>query len=390
MLVKLLRLFALLLLVIAILFFVFAPAYVEKSRNRVATPDTSREVPSQVKSLHESLFIADLHTDSLLWNRNLAKRSNYGHVDIPRLLEGNVGLQVFSVVTKTPKGLNLSSNTDHTDNITLLAVTQAWPAPTWFSLYERAKYQAIKLQRVEKKLANKFYLIKTKQDLQGYLTQRKATTQITAGLLSLEGAHALEGNIENLDRLFDAGFRIIGFSHFFDNELGGSAHGVNKTGITGFGRQVIKRMNELGMFIDVAHASPQLMQDIFSLSNRPILATHTGVQTICKSQRNLTDKQIIQIAKSRGLIGIGFWPRASCSADISGIVKSIRYVVNLVGEDYVALGSDFDGNVQVPFAANDMAQLTNALVLAGFTVSQIRKIMGVNQIRVLSNYLPNR
>ena len=128
--------------------------------------------------------------------------------------------------------------------------------------------------------------------MQGYLTQRKAT-QITAGLLSLEGAHALEGNIENLDRLFDAGFRIIGFSHFFDNELGGSAHGVNKTGITGFGRQVIKRMNELGMFIDVAHASPQLMQDIFSLSDRPILATHTGVQTICKSQRNLTDKQII-------------------------------------------------------------------------------------------------
>lgn len=372
-----------------IILFGFAPPYVEKSRNRVASWSSTQNLPTNVKSLHQSLFIADFHSDSLLWNRDLSTRSSYGHVDIPRLIDGNIGLQVFSVVTKTPKGLNLQRNTDETDNITLLAIAQRWPLKTWFSLYERAAYQAEKLQRVQKKIPDNFYLIKTKQDLHDYLKHRKEDTEITAGMLSLEGAHALEGNIENVDRLFAAGFRIIGFTHFFDNELGGSAHGINKNGITEFGREVVKRMDELGIFIDLAHASPQLMEDIFALSTRPILVTHTGIQAICSSSpRNLSDKQIQHVANSGGLIGIGFWPAASCSNDISGVVKSIRYVVDLVGEDYVALGSDFDGNVQVPFTAADMAQLSHALVKADLTETQIHKIMGENVYRVLLHNLP--
>ena len=374
-----------------IIFFGFVPPYVEKSRNRVASWSSTQDLPANVKSLHQSLFIADFHSDSLLWNRDLSIRSNYGHLDIPRLIEGNIGLQVFSVVTKTPKGLNLQRNTDKTDNITLLAIAQRWPLRTWFSLYERAAYQAEKLQRVQKKISDNFYLIKTKQDLHDYLKRRNKDTEITSGLLSLEGAHALEGNIENVDRLFAVGFRIIGFTHFFDNELGGSAHGDNKDGITEFGREVVKRMDELGIFIDLAHASPQLMEDIFALSTRPILVTHTGIQAICSSSpRNLSDKQIQQVANSGGLIGIGFWPAASCTKDITGVVRSIRYVVDLVGEDYVALGSDFDGNVQVPFTAADMAKLTHALVKADLSETQIRKIMGENVHRVLLHNLPNR
>ncbi len=373
-----------------IVFFEFVPPYVEKSRNRIAISNIKSDIPTRVKSLHQSLFIAEFHADSLLWNRDLSKRSNYGHVDIPRLIEGNIGLQVFSVVTKTPKGLNLKRNTDETDNITLLAIAQRWPPQTWFSLYKRAEYQAKKLRRVEKTMPHKFFIIKTKQEFQDYLNHRNNTSEITAGLLSLEGAHALEGNIDNVDRLFDAGFRIIGFTHFFDNELGGSAHGINKTGITEFGRKVVKRMDDLEMLIDLAHASPQLMEDIFALSTRPILVTHTGIQAICSSSpRNLSDNQILQVASSGGLIGIGFWPAASCTKDVSGVVRSIRYVIDLVGEDYVALGSDFDGNVQVPFTAADMAQLTNSLIKADFTEAQILKIMGGNISRILLQHLPN-
>ena len=373
----------------AFVVFAWLPCYVEKSRNRVL-PNANINIPNETKALHQSLFIADLHSDSLLWNRNLAKKSDRGHVDIPRLIEGNIGLQVFSVVTKTPKNLNLLTNSDDTDNITLLAIAQLWPANTWDSLFERANYQAMKLHRAAKDSANTFYLIKTQQDLKNYLTQRKINPNITAGMLSLEGAHALEGKLENLDRLYIAGFRIIGFTHFFDNALGGSAHGIEKGGITKFGKQVLTRMDRLNMFIDISHASPALIEDIFALSNRPILVTHTGIQAVCnsRSKRNLSDQQIKQVAASGGVIGIGFWPTVTCDKSIVGIVESIRYVTDLVGVDYVGLGSDFDGNVTVPFTSSNIEQLTHALTQAGFNKPQIRKIMGANIQRLFTEHLP--
>ena len=168
------------------IFFSLAPSYVEKSRNRVAQTVHSNNIPASVNKFHNSLTISDLHADSLLWNRDLSKRSGYGHVDILRLIEGNVALQVFSVVTKTPKGLNLSTNSDQTDNITLLAIAQLWPPRTWNSLFERAKYQAEKLHRVAKNRPNEFFLIQSNQDLHKYLNTRKTNAKITAGLLSLE------------------------------------------------------------------------------------------------------------------------------------------------------------------------------------------------------------
>jgi microsomal dipeptidase-like Zn-dependent dipeptidase len=377
------------LIIAAIVVFAWLPEYVEKSRNRVS-PSQNIEISAAAKKLHQSLFIVDLHSDSLLWNRDLAKKSKVGHVDIPRLIEGNIGLQVFSVVTKTPKNLNLLKNSDATDNITLLAFAQLWPPNTWFSLFERAEYQANKLHQIAK-AKNEFYVISNQEELTNYLLQRKKNPQITAGLLSLEGAHALEGKLENLDRLYEMGFRIIGFTHFFDNALGGSAHGINKDGISDFGKQVLKRLDELEMFVDISHASPALVEDIFKLSKRPILATHTGVQGVCasKSTRNLSDRQIKQIAASGGIIGIGFWPTATCGKSITGIVQSIRYVKNLVGVDYVALGSDFDGNVLVPFTSSNIEQLTHALLKAEFSKAHISKIMGGNLQRVFSEHLPN-
>ena len=370
--------------------FGWLPTYVEKSRNRVQ-PNQYKDIPIETHKLHQSLFIADLHSDSLLWARDLAKKSDYGHVDIPRLIDGNVGLQVFSVVTKTPKHLNLITNSDDTDNITLLAIAQLWPIKSWFNLFERAMYQAEKLQRVVDDSDSDFHLIKNQRDFKKYLQQRKNNPRITAGLLSLEGAHALEDKLENLDHLYEVGFRIIGFTHFFDNELGGSAHGIDKGGITEFGKQVVKRMDELEMFIDIAHASPTLIEDIFVLSKRPILVTHTGVQAVCASEsnRNLTDQQIKQVAASGGLIGIGFWPTVTCNKSISGIIKSIRYVSDLVGVDYVGLGSDFDGSVLVPFTSSNIQQLTQALVEADFDKQQISKIMGGNLQRIFIEHLPN-
>ncbi len=381
---------ALVITCITIALFVFAPAYVEKSLNRVTLITDDSNISARVKTFHQSLTISDLHADSLLWNRDLAKRADYGHVDIQRLIEGNIALQVFSVVTKTPKGLNIYSNSDDTDNITLLALLERWPTRTWFSLYERAVYQAIKLHNFSTKLPDQFFLIYSRQGLQDYLMLRRENSKISAGLLSLEGAHALEGNIDNLDHLYHLGYRIIGFTHFFDNELGGSAHGLKKNGITEFGKQVLKRMQKLGIFVDLSHASSLLIDDILKYSTQPVLVTHTGIQAVCKvSHRNLSDKHIKQIADIGGLIGIGFWPNATCSNDISGIIQSIQYVVDLVGVEHVALGSDFDGNVQVPFTSDQISLLTQSLLENDFSEDQIKKIMGDNVIHFLLNHLPD-
>lgn len=370
-------------------FFFYVPRYQDAKRNAVSSQ--AFIVGKDAITFHDSLFIADLHADSLLWNRNLKNRYKYGHIDVPRMLAGNISLQVFSVVTKTPKNLNLYENDDRTDTIRLLAIAQRWPFKTWGSTYERARYQSHKLHTLQKESHTPFFIIKYKDDLVRYLEGKKTNNTMSAGLLSLEGAHALEGDLKNVDRLFDAGFRIIGFTHFFDNRLGGSAHGIQKGGITEFGVAVLKRMENLGMLVDVSHASPVLINDIIRYATRPVMATHTGVIAVCGgSPRNLTDEQIRLIANSKGLVGIGFWPNAVCTNDVKGIVDSIRYVLDLVGEDYVALGSDFDGNVQTPFDGAHIQTLTQALLDANFTRLQIEKIMGANTRRLFLENLPEK
>jgi membrane dipeptidase len=120
------------------------PGWIEGSMNLVRA-HSAYEIRGDAQALHDSLFIADLHSDSLLWKRDLLEESDFGHVDLPRLERGNVALQVFSATTKSPSGQNYEENTADSDNITLLAVAQLWPTRTWSSIYERALYQLEKL-----------------------------------------------------------------------------------------------------------------------------------------------------------------------------------------------------------------------------------------------------
>ena len=372
---------------ILIIVFSIGPAVVAKYANPVGNQELPPVSPA-AQTLHEALTIADLHADSLLWGRNLLERSDYGHVDIPRLLQGNVALQVFSSVTKTPVCPKQQGNRYFLDSVLLLAILQRWPIRTWFSLAERSIYQAQQLHALEEEAPDTFKIIKTQQDLRDFLAQTATDRSRTAGLLGIEGAQAFEGNIDNIDRLYEVGFRIIGLSHFFDNEVAGSAHGVSKDGLTPFGRDAIKRMAELNMMIDLSHASPQTIDDVLQLTKRPILVSHTGVQTLCEGVRNLSDRQLQQIATAGGVIGIGFFDAAVCDDDIGATVKAIRYVADRVGVDHVALGSDFDGAVQVPFDVSYMVQMTQALLKADFTESEIQKIMGLNVVHLLQQYLP--
>ena len=246
---RILRLVLIAIIILSILIgsivFVFGPSLVENRFNPVNNLGAQPISPA-AQALHRSLTIADLHADSLLWGRDLSKLSSYGHVDIPRLIQGNVALQIFTVVTKVPDPLLLEGNRNLSDNITKLAILQRWPIPSWFSLKERALYQAKRLQYLEQKVSGKFRMIKTKQDLNNYLTQRQQNQSITAGLLGLEGAQALEGKIENINQLYEVGFRLIGLAHFFDTEVSGSAHGIHRGGLTPFGQEVLKRIEDLG------------------------------------------------------------------------------------------------------------------------------------------------
>ncbi len=368
-------------------FFFVLPRYIANSLNPVINhpPYTISE---KAKSLHSKLFVADMHADSLLWNRNLLEKDSIGDVDIPRMFEGNVALQAFTIVTKSPRGLNIENNTGDTDNIFWLALSEMQPIGNLSSLTGRAVFQAKKLHQFAEKSGGKFVVIETKKDMQSFLEKRK-TEKIVGGWLGVEGAHALDGKLENIDVLFDAGIRMMAPTHFFDNDIGGSAHGVEKYGLTEKGKEMVKRMEQKGMLVDVAHASPKTIDDVLSIATKPVVVSHTGVKGTCNNTRNLSDDQLRAIAKTGGVIGIGFWDTATCGEDAKSIAKAIRYAVNVVGVEHIGLGSDFDGSVKAPFDTSGEALITEALLNEGFSDDEIAKIMGGNVLRLLSENLPD-
>ena len=370
-------------------FFFILPAQLEKRVNVSLSPPPYMASERAVE-LHKKLLVADLHADSLLWDRDLLDHASRGHVDVPRLIEGNVALQSFTVVTKTPYvwKMNIERNDDSTDNITILAIAQRWPTATWSSLTERALYQAKKLQDTAARSGGKFTLIRTSAELSSYLDRRITEPHITAGFLGIEGAQALDGNLDNIDVLLDAGFRMMSPSHFFDTDIGGSAHGVDKDGLTDKGKEMIRRMEAKHMIVDVAHASAKTIDDVLALATRPVFVSHGGVKGTCDNQRNLSDEQLKGIARTRGVIGIGYWDTAVCGTDAKAIARAIRYTANLVGVDHVGLGSDFDGAVAEPFDTSGLVQITDALLAEGFTDEEIGKIMGRNVLRLLIQNLP--
>lgn len=362
------------------------PGLVEPRFNGYIDHDPYR-ISDEAVALHESLFVADLHTDSLLWKRELSRRSDIGHVDVPRLQAGNVALQVFGAVTKSPRGQNYDRNEADSDRITLLTVLSLWPPRTWTSLYERARYQLDKLHDLTNRSA--LTLLTDKAEMQRFLERRARGEQVIGAIFLIEGAHPLEGDLENLDALYVQGLRVAGLTHFFDNELGGSLHGLSGDGLSEFGIAAIRRMNELGIIIDVAHASPQMVRDVLRISEAPLLLSHGGMRGACDTPRNLEDNLMQEFADAGGLIGIGFWAGAVCDATPAGVAKTIRYAIDLLGVEHVALGSDYDGSVAVRFDASELSALTQAMLNDGFSEREIRAVMGENVKRFMLENLPD-
>ena len=375
-----------LLAAIAVLWTV-APGLVDRQQNAIAP--RPRYVPTaRAVELGRRLHLVDLHADSLLWGRDLLKRNQRGHVDVPRLIEGNVTLQAFTIVTKTPYFVNIDQNGDRSDMITLLTFLQHWPIATWRSLKERVLYQARKLDQFAAKSNGSLVLIRSAADLERYLTRRERDARITAGYLGIEGAHALEGDLHNIDVFYDAGVRMMAPTHFFDNDIAGSAHGEHKGGLSDLGREMIRRMEAKHMIVDLAHTSANTIDDTLAIATRPIVVSHTGVRGTCDNNRNLKDEHVRAIAAGGGLIGIGYWAAAICGDDGRAVARAIRHVVDLGGIDHVALGSDFDGATTTPFDTTGLAEIIDALLEQGFNDADIAKIMGENALRLLRETLP--
>jgi len=363
-------------------FLIFGPAWFEKQTNMVDGKPLP-EISAEAQRLHDSLMIVDLHGDTLLWQRKITDPVTYGHIDLRRMQQGNVGLQIFSSVTKTPRGQNYDSNSADTDNITMLAIAQLQPMRTWFSLLERQLYHAQKLDRAVKDSAGALAKISNSADVDGLVEFRARNRRPIGVLFSAEGLQTLEGKRENLQRLYDSGMRMAGLVHFFDNELAGSMHGEKKGGLTKFGRTIVRDMEQKGMIVDIAHSSHATVADILKMARRPVVSSHGGVQAVCGVNRNLTDAEIRGVAATGGVIGLGYWDGAMCDTDPKTVAKAVRHVRDLVGIEHVALGSDFDGAVTTRFDTSGIVQITQALIDAGFTEAEIRAVMGLNALRVI-------
>lgn len=363
---------------------IILPGWIERRQNRIDGKPLPY-VSEKARALHQTLAIADLHADTLLWKRDPLARADRGHVDLPRLEEGNVALQLFSSVTKSPHELNYDRNSaEAADDITRLAIGQLQPVRTWRSLFERSLWHAAKLDRAVANSGGALRKVGTAADVNALLAARaRGGAKPVGAMLTIEGLHDLEGKAENLDKLYAAGFRMAGLTHFFDNELAGSMHGHSKSGLTPFGRSIVRAMERKGMIVDIAHCSHQCVAEVLAMARRPVVSSHGGVQATCKVNRNLTDDEIRGVARTGGLIGIGYWDAAVCDISPRSIARAIGYVRDLVGIQYVALGSDFDGSTTTRFDVSRLVQVTQALIDEGFTPSEIRAVMGGNALRVI-------
>ena len=370
---------------------------VEEILNPVATGPLGK-VSEEALALHRDSDVVDLHADSLLFGRDLLERSSAGHVDVPRLLEGGMTLQVFSLVTRQPWGYNEeATNPDRPDLVTLLGLLHFWPPSTWFSLHERALYHARRLEDMAARSGGRLRLVRDRDDLEDLLRARRAGEEVVGGLFALEGSQVRGSDFRaELDTLFDHGLRMASLSHFYDNEYSGSVQGLEKGGLTPRGRELVAELERRGITIDLSHSSEATIKDVLAIARKPVVFSHTGVEGTCDRDtaeyanvsHNVSDEQIRAVATNGGVIGVGLWDTAVCGATAADTVRAMRHVIDLVGDSHVGLGSDFDGYVLAHFDASGLPVITQAMLDAGLEPDSIRRILGGNVLRILRTTLP--
>ncbi len=319
------------------------------------------------------MFIFDAHVDTLLLleegqeGQDLGKLTN-SHLNLAKMQKANLGA-------------------------------------VFFAIYVPRRYQNGLLLHKAMKMVDVFWqnMEQYHQDFHPLLWQEDCKillekTNKIGSLLSIEGGEVLEGNVANLRNFYRLGVRAMTLTWNNRNQLAdGVGEGEFASGITAFGYEIIAEMNRLGMLIDVSHLAEKGFWDVVRASKVPIIASHSNAAALCQHRRNLTDKQIMAIADSGGVIGVNFCPAFVCNspkdATIDRVVDHILYLVNLAGTNGVAIGSDFDGIATTPHGLENvekLPQLIPKLKKRGLSTANIEAVMGKNLLRVVSQTLPEK
>ena len=323
------------------------------------------EVYAQAKALHRKIITIDSHTDTpMIFQTFDLGRKEGGKVNLPLMREGH--LDAAFMVAYIPQGdrdaASLQKATDYaTDRLTQV-ITQAGRYPHEMGIAQSSD----ELRRLKEE-------------------GKKAI------LLGIENGYALGKDLTNLHRFRQMGVSYITLCHNGDNDLCDSAAGKTEWGgLSPFGKEVVAEMNRLGMMIDVSHAADRTFYDVLEHSTRPVIASHSSCRALCNHRRNLDDNQIKALAQQGGVIQIclykGFINESPEKASLSDAIRHILHVIDLVGIDYVGIGSDFDGDGELIGcrAANELMQITMRLIAEGLDDESIAKIWAGNLMRVMN------
>lgn len=212
-------------------------------------------------------------------------------------------------------------------------------------------------------------------------------------LLSVEGGEILGESLFMLDIIYQLGVRALGLTWNQRNALADGAGEVTHSRLTRLGQSVIRRMNELGMVVDVSHLNEEGFYHVLELSDAPIIASHSCAYELCQHPRNLTNDQLKALSNNKGLIGVNFYPHFLSSdeeASLNHVVKHISHIADIAGVESIGLGSDFDGIDRAPNGlehAGKYPELAEALLQAGFTQDEIEQIFYKNFMRLLMNVI---
>jgi membrane dipeptidase len=325
--------------------------------------------------LHKQTLVVDTHCDTLkcllpqftrprdsMWqdrsNVGFGKRSKLGHIDLPRLKEGGVDLQVFAI----------SSERDPTPSYALRTAMEMIEA-FYIECEKHPKLVAPVTSHAEIMQANEEEKI--------------------AAMLSIEGADVIEGRIGMLRVYHRLGVRMVGLVHSLRNLLAdGVADNRTKGGLSRMGVEVVEELNRLGMIVDVSHLSDAGFWDVMEVSKDPVVASHSNARAVCSHPRNMTDEMIKALAERGGVMGMNFAPDFvhKTKPSVETLVDHIDHIVDLVGVEHVGLGSDFDGIPSTPAGLEDaskMPAITEELVKREYSEDYIRLILGGNHLRLI-------
>jgi membrane dipeptidase len=376
-----------------------------------------RLLAQRYKKLHQSAVLIDTHNDfpsasiekKVPFDQDLKGKT---HSDLQRMKEGGVDIQVFSIFC----------------------------GPEQSKPYAFANQEIDSVYEWTRRNPDRMMMVYNSSDLQAAIKQKKL-----GAMLGVEGGHMIEDKIENLEALHKRGVRYMTLTWNNSTSWASSAWDetlnrdyLSQIGLNDFGKEVVKKMNELGMLVDMSHAGEKTFWDAMTITTKPVIASHSCVYNLCPHRRNLKDDQIKAIAKNGGVIHLNFYAgfidstyenkaltfRLKHKAEIDSLIKlnyqpdyagmiisekypaelesmlpalstlidHLDYIVKLVGVDYVGIGSDFDGIEAPPKGlkgVEDFPEITKALRERGYSKKEIKKILGGNFIRVLKANEPN-